>query len=338
MRNRSDGKQSTIRVGLLGCGVVGGGVAHRILAGARLHGVDVHLGRVLVRDLHKERFPPEVRSHLTDDAALILSDPTVDVVVECMGGLAPTLAYLEVALRARKHVVTANKSLVASYGARLSELSTASRTFFRYEAAVGAATPAVRTVRGVAASDEIHEVGGVLNGTTNYILTALEKGASYDEALEAAQRDGFAESDPSNDVDGIDAAQKLAILAAAAFDVWLPWESIPRRGIREVGPDDIALARRLGCRLKLIASAKRTPSGAIAATVGPAYLQLDHPFAAPHGVENVVRIDARHAGPIVVGGVGAGRAATASAIVSDLADIAAVQRAVSSEAATYSSP
>jgi homoserine dehydrogenase len=322
MNDQRNGKQSQLTVGLLGCGVVGGGVAHRILAGTKLRGVNLSLGRVLVRDLEKKRFPADVRPHLTDDATLILSDPSIDVVVECMGGIAPTLAYTEVALRAGKHVVTANKSLVAAYGARLTELSAARHAFFRYEAAVAAATPAVRTVRSVAASDEIHEVGGVLNGTTNYILTSLEKGATYHEALEAAQRDGYAEADSSNDVDGIDAAQKLTILAAAAFGTWLPWESIPRRGIREVGSDDIALARRLSCRLKLVATAKRTPSGAITAAVAPAYVPLDHPYSMPHGVENIVRIDARYAGPIIIGGLGAGRAATACAIFADIADIA----------------
>jgi homoserine dehydrogenase len=312
--------------------VVGGGVAHRILAGTRLHGFELALGRVLVRDLKKERFPPEVRPHLTDAAALILSDPAVDVVVECMGGIAPTLAYAEIALRAGKHVVTANKTLVAAYGARLSDLGAAYGGLFRYEASVAAAIPVVSIVRGITASDEIHEIGGILNGTTNFILTSMESGACYQEALEAAQRDGYAEADPSNDVDGIDAAQKLAILAAAAFGVWLPWESIPRRGIREVGPDDIALARRLGCRLKLVATAKRAPGGAVSASVAPAYLPLDHPYSAPRGVENVVRVDARHAGPIIIGGLGAGRAATASAILFDLAGIAASPRPLSSRA------
>ena len=331
-------KQTALTVGLLGCGVVGGGVAHRILSGTRLHGVDIELGRVLVRDLKKERFPAEVRSHLTDDAALILSDPNVDVVVECMGGIVPTLAYTEVALRAGKHVITANKTLVAASGSRLTDLSSARAVSYRYEAAVAAATPVVRTVRSVAAADEIHEVGGIVNGTTNYILTSLEKGATYQEALESAQRDGFAEADPSNDVDGIDASQKLTILAAAAFGVWAPWESISRRGIREVGPDDIVLARRLGCRLKLVATAKREPSGTITAAVAPAYVPLDHPYAAPQGVENVVRIDARHAGPIIIGGLGAGRAATASAIIADLADIAESLQHRRLAAASYSSP
>lgn len=333
------GTRSSIGVGLLGCGVVGGGVAHRILTGARLQGIDLALRRVLVRDLNKERFPSEVRPLLTDDASRILSDPSIDVVVECMGGIAPTLAYTEVALRAGKHVITANKALVAAYGSRLTELSASRAVFFRYEAAVGAATPVVRTVRSIAGADEIHEIGGVLNGTTNYILSKLEKGATYLEALEAAQSEGFAEADPSNDVDGIDAAQKLTILVAAAFGIWLPWESIPRRGIRDVGPDDIALARRLGCRLKLVATAKRAPGGAIVASVAPTYIPADHAFAAPQGVENIVRIDARHAGPIIVGGVGAGRSATASAIITDLADIAEAQRKSRvSTAITYTHP
>jgi homoserine dehydrogenase len=340
MLDRTSGTRTKLTVGLLGCGVVGGGVAHRILSGARLHGAELSLGRVLVRDLYKERFPAEVRPHLTDDAALVLCDPEVDIVVECMGGIAPTLAYAEIALRAGKHVVTANKALVASYGARLSEASSARRSVFRYEATVAAAAPVVRTVRTIAAADEIREVGGILNGTTNYILTNLEKGATYAEALEAAQRDGFAEADPASDVDGIDAAQKLTILAAAAFGTWLPWESVPRRGIREIGPDDIALARRLGCRLKLVASARRETSGTISASVAPAYLPSDHPYSAPHGVENVVRIDARHAGPITVSGLGAGRAATASAIMFDLADIAASSRGIVSTtaASTFSHP
>ncbi len=340
MHDRSNSLRTKLTVGLLGCGVVGGGVAHRILSGTRLHGVELILGRVLVRDLHKDRFPAEVRPHLTDDAALVLCDPDVDVVVECMGGIAPTLAYVEIAIRAGKHVVTANKALVASYGARLTDASCARGSGFRFEATVAAAAPVVRTVKTIAAADEIREVGGILNGTTNYILDSLEKGATSAEALEAAQRDGFAEADPASDIDGTDAAQKLTILAAAAFGVWLPWESIPRRGIREVGPDDIALARRLGCRLKLVASARRETSGTIAASVAPTYLAIDHPFSAPHGVENVVRIDARHAGPITIGGIGAGRAATSSAIMFDLADIAASSRGISSAApaATFSHP
>ena len=165
-------------------------------------------------------------------------------------------------------------------------------------------------------------------------------GLSVQEALEGAQRDGFAEADPASDVDGIDAAQKLTILAAAAFGTWVPWEAIPRRGIREVGPDDIALARRLGCRLKLVASARREASGTISASVAPTYLPLDHPYSAPHGVENVVRVDARHAGPITIGGLGAGRAATASAIIFDLADIAVSLREtpIAVSDAAYSRP
>ena len=310
-----------ITIGLLGCGIVGGGVADRILRGLSLDGARIDLGSALVRDLTKARAPAAVRPHLTNIAERVLDDPATDVVVECLGGVEPAATLVAAAMRRGLHVITANKSLLAARGAYLSALAAEHAVTLAFEAAVGGAMPVLRTVRHLAAADEIREVGGVLNGTTNFVLTALEDGRQLEDALREAQRAGYAEADPSADVDGVDAAHKLAILAAAAFGVWPACESIARRGIREISAGDVAFARSRGCRVKLVAWARRNGPASVVAAVGPTFVPDDHPFARPHGVENAALIVARHAGPITLGGPGAGRDATASAIVADLLDV-----------------
>jgi len=309
-------------VGLLGCGVVGGGVAERLLGKFSAGSARMRLANVLVRDLAKPRTPTSVHPHLTTLVDRVLNDPGVDVIVECIGGIQPASSYVEAALRRGLLVVSANKALIAERGERLEALARQYRTTLMYEAAVGGAIPVLRTLRHLAAADEIQAVGGVINSTTNYVLCQMEDGLSMNEAVRAAQRAGFAEADPTNDLDGIDAAQKLTILAALAFGTWLPWKSIARCGIWKLSEDDIAAARRLGTRVKLVASARRD-SGSISATVGPTYVPLKHPFAAPRGAENAFLIAGRHTGPIVIGGRGAGREATASAIMGDLHDVLA---------------
>lgn len=312
----------SLTIGLLGCGVVGGGVAERIFEGIRSDGRDVRLARALVRDVAKPRTPARVRQHLTTFPEDVIDDPNVDVIVECLGGVEPAGRYVEAALRRGLPVITANKALIAERGAYLQAVASEFKAALAFEAAVGGAMPILRTLRHVAASDEILEVGGVVNGTTNAVLSAMEEGSTFDDAVRAAQRAGFAEQDPSTDLDGIDAAHKLTILAATAFGVWPKWESIARRGIREITPQDIEFARSRRCRVKLTAWARRSGASIVAA-VGPTLVPLDHPFAAPHGAENVALIVAKHAGPIIVGGIGAGRAPTASAIIADLHDVLA---------------
>jgi homoserine dehydrogenase len=307
-------------VGLLGCGVVGGGVADRLLRGVSVGSARVRLANVLVRDLAKPRTPTSVYPHLTTLADRVVSDPHVDVIVECIGGLEPAGSYVEAALRRGLPVVSANKALIAERGERLEAIARQYRTTLVYEAAVGGAIPVLRTLRHLAATDEILAVGGIVNSTTNYVLGQMEEGLSMSEAVRAAQNAGIAEADPISDLDGIDAAQKLAILVATGFGTWLPWKAIARHGIRKLTGDDVAVARRLGTPVKLVASARRD-GGNIAAMVGPTYVPLKHPFASPRGPENAFLIAGRHAGPIIIGGRGAGRDATASAIMGDLHDI-----------------
>lgn len=314
-------------VGLLGCGVVGGGVAERLLAGFSACETHARLGAVLVRDLAKPRRPESVYPHLTTHAQRVLDDPRHDVVIECLGGVEPAAGYVEAVLRRGVPVITANKALIAAHGARLADIAREHQTTLTYEAAVGGAIPVIRTLRHLAAHDQILEVGGVVNGSTNFVLSAMEEGLSMDDAVLAAQRAGFAEADPSTDIDGIDAAHKLAVLIATAFGQWPRWESIPRRGIRQITPDDIAQARRRGNRIKLKAWARRHGTE-VEAAVAPAELPLAHPFASPRGAENAFLIVARHAGPVLLGGLGAGREATASAIVGDLHDALAARSGV----------
>lgn len=307
-------------VGLLGCGVVGGGVADRLLRGFTVDSVRVQLGSVLVRDLTKRREPAGVHPHLTTTAERVMDNPRADVIVECLGGLEPAGRYVEAALQRGQPVVSANKTLIAERGERLEAIARVRRTTLAYEAAVGAGIPVLDTLRELSSTDQILAVGGVINSTTNFVLSQMEHGGSMNEAVAAARRAGFAEPDPINDLEGIDSAQKLSILASIAFGRWLNWKSIARRGILRVSETDVQRAAARGCSLKLVARARRY-GNTIRASVGPTCVPRDHPFAAPRGPENVFLISALHAGPIVIGGVGAGRKATTSAIISDLRDI-----------------
>lgn len=312
-------------IGLLGCGVVGGGVADRLLRGITFHGRRAAVGSVLVRNLSKPRFPEGVRTHLTLDADRVLHDPLLDVLVECLGGVEPAATYVETALRRGIPVITANKAMIADRGIRLEAIAAEHRTTLAYEAAVGGAVPILRTLRHYAATDEILEVSGIVNGTTNFVLSAMEGGLGFDDAVAAAQRNGFAEADPSTDIEGTDAVHKLSILAATAFGSWPRWQSIARRGIAGIGPDDVEYARQRRGRIKLAAVARRTGSSFVAG-VGPTFVPQDHPFAQANGAENVFTIVARNAGPIVIGGLGAGREPTASAVIGDLLDVLSTQK------------
>lgn len=310
----------TVRVGLLGCGIVGGGVADRLLRSRELGGIRFALDRVLVRDLRKERFPPDVREHLTASPDDVVADD-VDVVVEAIGGTDIAAALVERALRRGKHVVTANKALIAEHGSRLAALAQAHGVALLSEAAVAGAIPVLRAIRASLAAETIVEIAGVLNGTSNYILNDMASGLTLDDALADAQRLGYAEADFSADVDGIDAARKLSILAASAWGV----EIVPSRffcaGIRNLEPEDFALARHLGLSLRLVAVARRAGDG-FEAAVTPAYVQRQHEFAVLDGPFNAVRVIGAHSGTLTFSGPGAGREATASAIIGDLVEIA----------------
>ena len=310
------------RVGLLGCGTVGSGVARRLIAS--------HPGLIrgiAVRDPRKPRDVPWNR--FAGDAFEVVDDPSVRVVVECIGGLGLARELVLRAIARGKDVVTANKDLIATEGPWLAAFAARTGASLRFEAAVGGAIPIVRALAGSLADEDVFEIGGVLNGTTNFVLDAMDAGADYGEALAEAQRLGFAEQDPRSDVDGHDAAHKLAILAGIAFKRPAVSSGLARRGIAEISRDDVRAGAERGFRLKLLALARKGAGGEIEAGVTPAFVPHDHPFARPRGAENVVRVLGRGCGPLVFSGFGAGGDATASAVVADvLAALGARERAV----------
>ncbi|HEY4440392.1 MAG TPA: homoserine dehydrogenase [Candidatus Elarobacter sp.] len=298
-------------IGLLGCGTVGSSVARRLLAS--------HPGLVrgiAVRDPFK---PREVAwDDFDGDPFEVVDDPSVRVVVECIGGVGLARELVLRAIARGKDVVTANKDLIATEGPWLAQFAARTGATLRYEAAVGGAIPIVRALAGSLADEDVLEVGGVLNGTTNFILDAMANGADYADALAEAQRLGFAESDPRADVDGHDAAHKLAILAGLAFHRPSVSGGIFRRGIAAVSAADVRAGAQRGWTLKLLALARRSDDGAVEAGVTPAYVPHSHPFAQPRGPQNVVRVVGRGSGALTFSGAGAGGDATASAVVADV--------------------
>jgi homoserine dehydrogenase len=315
--DRTDLDPAPVKIALLGCGTVGTGVAQLLLrrsdAIASRGGRPFVLAAIAVRSADKLRDPTLPRALFTTDARALVDDPSIDLIVECIGGLTAASELVERAVRRGKHVVTANKDLLATAGPALHTLAGGRGVTIAYEAAVGGAIPIVRTLLGSLAGERILEVGGVLNGTTNFILDAMTRGATYDAALDDAQQRGYAESDASSDTSGLDAAHKLAILSQLAFRRAVTTKAIPRRGIERVTVADIALARRLGYVLKLVAVARDCE-----AIVTPAFVPREHPFAQPSGVHNCIRIVCRGAGTLTFSGAGAGREPTASAVIADV--------------------
>lgn len=323
----SAGAPRPVRVALLGCGTVGTEVA-RLLTdqaddlAARVGG-PVQLAGVAVRRPNRHR---DIPAHLltADAASLITAD--VDVVVEVIGGIEPARTLLLDALRAGKSVVTANKALLAEYAAELFAAADASGADLYFEAAVAGAIPLLRPLRESLAGDRITRVMGIVNGTTNYILSAMDSsGAGYAETLEEASRLGYAEADPTADVDGYDAASKAAILASLAFHTRVTAADVYREGITAVTPADVAAARVLDRTIKLLAICERVGSGdseSVAVRVHPAMIPRTHPLAGVGGAFNAVFVEADAAGALMFYGQGAGGAPTASAVLGDLVAVA----------------
>jgi homoserine dehydrogenase len=284
-----------------------------------------------VRDPGKPRQFALDPALLSADARSVVDRPDIGLIIECIGGTGVAATLVERALDRGKHVVTANKDLLATDGPRLAELARARGATLHYEAAVGGAIPIVRALADSLAGEDVLEVGGVLNGTTNFILSEMTRGAGYAAALSEAQRLGYAETDPTSDVEGIDAAHKLAILAQLAFRRAVTSPMIARRGISTITRDDVSLGKRMGWRVKLVACAR---SGSrLEASVTPVFVPLGHPFAEPVGAHNCIRVIGRASGTLTFAGSGAGRDPTASAVIGDV--IAALRRATS---ATGESP
>jgi len=316
-----------LRVGIAGLGTVGTEVVRLIEAQGRelalRCGRGVRVTAVTARSRARKR-GVDLRGVAWAKSPLALaSDPDIDCFVELMGGAGdPALSAIEAALRAGKSVVTANKALIAKHGSRLAALAEKHGAALNFEAAVGAAIPVIKTLREGLAGTTINRVYGILNGTCNYILTRMEQeGLSFAECLKDAQRLGYAEANPTFDVDGHDTAQKLAILASLAFGTRVAEKAVYVEGISSIAPDDLKAAEQLGYRVKLLGVAVRTAKG-IEQRVHPTMVPKSSSIAQVMGVTNAVTIDGEGMPPITLVGPGAGGAATASAVVSDIADIA----------------
>ncbi len=314
----------TIGIGLLGCGTVGANVADRLQrerhAIERRTGVRYGLRAIAIRDPEKERPGSLERRLFTRSARSIVDDPDVDLVIELIGGTDDAVELVERALERGRDVVTANKDLLGTQGPRLRALAASRRAALRFEAAVGGAIPIIRTLAEALAGDDVIAVTGVLNGTCTSLLSAMERGAEFAEALATAQRLGYAESDPANDVEGTDAAHKLAIIAQVAFGLAVISPRIRRTGIAAVTQRDVARAQMLGFRIRLVAAAYKTDSGMLA-EVAPVLIPESHEFARTANAENAIAVVARDAERIVLRGPGAGGPATASAVLGDVVDV-----------------
>lgn len=286
-------------------------------------GVPVVVKRILVRDLEKARVPEASGIAITTNAAELTDDPEIDVLVEVMGGLEPAGSLLDAALTRGRSVVTANKALLAARGAALFERARANRADLAFEAAVGGGIPIVRTLRDAAASDEIIGIAGILNGTSNYILTEMtSRGASYADALAGAQRLGFAEADPALDVGGFDAAQKLLVLGMLAFGATPPaQEEMLIEGIAGLDLEDLETTDRLGFAVKhLVVGVDR--GDAVELRAHPALLKKSSVFANVAGALNAVKLEGRALGPLFMSGRGAGDLPTAVSVVADIIEVA----------------
>jgi homoserine dehydrogenase len=315
-----------VRVGLLGFGVVGGGVVRLLSQKAEAiraeTGRAVEVQRVLVRDLARTRAVALPEDRLTTDPGTILDDPQIDVVVELMGGITPAADYIRRAIRNRKHVVTASKEVMATHGVELLQLAREHGVDLYYEASVGGGIPLIGVFRQDLVANEVHQVRAIINGTTNYILTRMaQDGVDFAPALSEAQALGYAESDPTNDVEGIDASYKLAILASLAFRTQVPPEAVYREGITRLRAADFRYARELGYVVKLLAMARRHPDG-IEVRVHPTFLPQDVLLADVNGVFNAVYVQGDLVGDVLFYGRGAGAEPTSSAVVADVVDVA----------------
>ena len=327
----SDSSRKRIGVGVLGCGNVGsaliGLLEEQQTMIAERTGLELEVVRVAVRSTSRDRDVVLADGVLTTDAAAVVNDPGVDVVVELIGGIEPARELVSSALKQGKPVVTGNKELLANYGAELYAAADAAEVDLLFEAAVGGGIPLIRSLRESLAAEPVRRVMGIVNGTTNYILSQMtEHGTSYHDALADAQSLGFAERDPTADVEGYDAAAKASIIATVAFGARVLAGSVNREGISGIGPADIAHARRLGYVVKLLAIAERVGhvdgKPELAVRVHPAMVPADHPLASVRDSFNAVFIEGDAVGELMLYGRGAGGRPTASAVLGDLIDAA----------------
>ncbi len=321
------------KVGLLGLGTVGTGTAEILLDPAQRHPLlqEIKIHRVGVRSLDKPRQVNLPASLLTTDLEAIVTDPEIDIVVEVMGGLEPARSLILQAIAQGKHVVTANKAAIARYGDEIFTAANAAGVYVLLEAAVAGGIPVIEPLKQSLCGNRLNAITGIVNGTTNYILTRMQaEGSDFEAVLADAQQLGYAEADPTADVDGLDAADKVAILASLAFGGRIKLAEVYCEGIRKISAADITYADRLGFVIKLLATAKRVPdqpgapSEQLQVRVHPTLVSRSHPLASVNGVYNAILIEGEPVGQVMFFGPGAGAGPTASAVVADILNIAAI--------------
>jgi homoserine dehydrogenase len=316
----------TLKVGMLGCGVVGSQIARLLVENksdlTSRAGANLELVKVAVKNIKTKRegIPSNL---LTDDAKSIVNDPEIDLIIEVIGGITPAKELILTAIKNGKSVVTANKALLAQAGAELYTAADNANVDLYYEAAVAGAIPILRPLRESLVGDQVLRIMGIVNGTTNYILTKMdESGTAFEDALKQAQALGFAEADPTADVEAIDAASKAAILAGLAFHSRVSDTDVYREGITKITATDVKVAKAMDMVIKLLAIAELTPEGEISVRVHPALLSRTHPLASVRESFNAVFVEAKSAGQLMFYGRGAGGEPTASAILGDLVAVA----------------
>lgn len=317
---------NVIKIGLLGLGTVGRGV-YRILEENKdiiqqRVGVKIEIKKILVRSLNKERGISIPEELLTTDPNDLIADPEIKIIVEVLGGINPTLDFVVASLNSGKSVVTANKDMMAEYGQRLFKAAQHNNCDLLFEASVAGGIPIIRTLKQSLAGNSIEGIYGIINGTTNYMLTKMfQEGSDFKDVLAEAQSKGYAESDPTADVGGFDAARKLAILASIAFNTRVPLSKVHTEGITNITAADITSASELGYTIKLLGIAKERQEG-IEVRVHPTFIPKDHPLASVGDVFNAVFVRGNAVGDTMFYGKGAGELPTASAVVADIMDAA----------------
>ena len=313
-----------IKVAVLGYGNIGSGVVQVLLKNketiAKKAGDEIVPACVLdLRD-----FPGDVmEDKVVKDINLITQNPEISIVVETMGGTKPAYAFVKACLEAGKHVATSNKELVAAHGPELLEIAKAHHVSFLFEASVGGGIPIIRPLVSSITSDAVTEITGILNGTTNYMLTKMsEDGLDYDAVLEDAQERGYAERNPAADVEGHDARRKIAILSSLAFGKYVDYEDVYTEGITKITSADFAYAKVLGSRIKLFGTSKKKDDGSISTMVCPVMITNEHPLFAVNDVMNAILVRGESMGDLMFYGAGAGKLPTASAVVADVVNAA----------------
>jgi len=316
-----------IKVGLLGYGTVGGGVYNILTTKKedieRKLGEEIQIKKILVKDKDKKRKYDVNASLFTEDYKEILQDPEIQLVVELIGGETPTLGYVKEAINLHKNIVTANKLILAKYGREIFQLAKNNNVKVYYEGSVGGGIPIIKTLKESMIANKIERIYGILNGTTNYILTQMtEKYIDFEEALKEAQNLGYAESDPYFDVSGLDSTYKISILSSLAFGSFIDVNSIYVEGIDRIEREDIEIAEELGYTIKLLAIGKRYEDEMLDIRVHPTFIPKSSPLSKINGVYNVVQIHGDAVGDIMIYGQGAGEMPTASAVVADIMEAA----------------